>query len=152
MKRSLLTILAPLAALAASPAALAGAPSDEALRAGRVEELNLMLNSVALRCNTIGINLQPQYERFSASQQTALARAQDALNRHFDVQSARDLHADFDRFHIRILNFYGTGRTDAQSCDAFAQLMDRLADADGNGALLGQIAEIMVPDPMFESR
>ena len=150
MKRLALSFVAAIAVCTSSVSAGASTPTNEALRAGRVEELTLMLNAVALRCNTIGINLQSQYERFTERQRPALVRAQEALKQHFEVKTNKDLHADFDRFHIRILNFYGTGRTDQQSCNAFAKLMDTLAEADANGDLLTKVAEIMVPEPLIE--
>jgi hypothetical protein len=138
--------------LATAPVcAEAKTPTPEARNAGQVQELALMLNSVALRCKTIGIDLQPQFASFAARQKPALLRAEEALKRHFGVAVAADLNGEFDRFFIKIYNFYGTGRTDQQSCGSFGKLMDTLAQADADGGLLTKIAEIMVPEPILDS-
>lgn len=135
--------------LGAMPAA-ARVATPEVLEAARLRELHLMLNSANLRCKMIGINLQPGFDSFSARQAAPLSRAETALKQYFDVQSEKDLRAGYDRFHIKILNFYGTGRTDQHSCTTFANLLTMLAQADEGSPLLSQVAEIMVTRPLIE--
>ncbi len=127
----------------------AASPVADAVTAGRVQELSLLLSSLALRCNVIGINQQPDYDRFQARQKSSLTRADLTLRDYFGVRSKADLHADIDRFYIRVLNFYGTGRTDRQSCETNGEVLNLLAQGDESGTLLAAIAEIMVPDPMI---
>lgn len=144
------------ALLAGSTAALAQnqqsatMPAD-AINAARVRELQIMLNSANLRCNLIGVGLQSQFESFSTRQGPALARAVETLKQYFNVRTKADLRADYDRYQFRLLNFYGTGRTDRQSCEQFGALMTSLASADQDGVLLGKVAEIMVAEPLIET-
>ncbi len=124
--------------------------TPEAKSAARVRELYLMLNSVSLRCSSIGFNLQKDFSLFSARQTAPLARAEQALKQYFDVQTKADLRSGFDRFHIKMLNFYGTGRTDQHSCGRFGKLLVLLGKGDPDGVSLTKIAEIMVPKPMID--
>ncbi len=148
MRRFTIGLLA-ICMVAAPGAVQAATPTAEAIAAARVQELSLLLNSVALRCNVIGINLQNDYGRFLERQKSPLARAENALRVHYGVRTKADLHADIDRFRVRVLNFYGTGRTDRQSCSTNANVLNMLAQADDSGNLLTRIAEIMVPNPLF---
>lgn len=139
------------ASIAATPEAVhAKVLTAEAREAARVMELSVMFSSVALRCKTIGIDLQPDYAKFSARQKAALSRADAALKLHFDVQTKADLRARFDQFQIQVLNYYGTGQTDQPSCGMFSKLMNMLAEADEVGGLLAKIAEIMVVEPLLK--
>lgn len=143
--------LAALLTMAMLPgAAQAKVLSAEARDAARVRELHLMLSSVNMRCKMIGVNFQQGFETLSSRQQPTLERAELTLKEYFEVRSKADLRASYDRFHIRMLNFYGTGRTDQQSCGMFANLVTMLAQADESGALLGKIAGIMVEKPLIE--
>ncbi len=121
----------------------------DAINAARVQELSMLLNSVALRCNAIGINLQAEYGRFLERQKSGLTRAESTLREHYDVRTKADLHGEIDRFRVRVLNFYGTGRTDRQSCGTNANVLNMLSQADDSGVMLTRIAEVMVPSPLF---
>jgi hypothetical protein len=124
--------------------------TPEAKAAARIRELYLMLNSVSLRCNSIGFDLQKDFSLFSARQVQPLARAEATLKQYFGVQTKADLRSGFDRFHIKMLNFYGTGRTDPQSCGRFGKLLALLGNGDPDGVSLTKIAEIMVPKPLID--
>jgi hypothetical protein len=152
MKRRTLCITA-LAAMAASHAiAVDAKPAPPAMRsAAQLRELSIMFSSVALRCNRIGINIQPDFDMFAEKQKGVLARTEMSLQQHFAVRTKADLHAEIDRYQIRVLNFYGTGRTDQQICSQFSNLLKRLAEGDAEGKLLGNIATVMVPEPLLEA-
>lgn len=137
--------------LSLAPAAAAKPPTPEARDAGRVHELVVMIESVTLRCRLVGMDLLPKFRAFTARQKQGLVRAEDALKRHFGVVVKADMNREIDRFTIRTYNFYGTGRTDQQTCDSFAKLMDLLAETDAGSDLLTSIAEIMVPEPMLDT-
>ena len=138
--------------LVAAPAAVqAKTPTAEAIGAARLQELSMLLNSVSLRCNVIGINQQNDYSRFLERQKSPLSRAESALREHYGVRTKADLHGEIDRFRVRVLNYYGTGRTDQHSCSINANVLNMLAQADENGVLLTRVAEIMVPNPLFSA-
>jgi hypothetical protein len=137
--------------LSLAAAAVAQTPSSEARDASRVHELAVMLESVTLRCKLIGIDRQAKFQTFTARQKRGLTGAKEALMRHFEAVAKADMNREIDRFYIRTYNFYGTGRTDQEVCNSFAELMDILAEPDADAALLTRVAEIMVPDPMLDA-
>lgn len=146
-----LSVAAALCFASAPAIGAAKTPTPEASNAGRVHELSVMLESVMLRCNLIGINLRPSFQTFAARQQRGLFQAEEILKRHFGVVVKADMNGEIDRYYIRTYNFYGIGRTEQQACTSFGQVMEMLAEADPDGAMLSKIAEIMVPEPMLDT-
>lgn len=119
------------------------------VNAGRLIELETMFLVSSLRCRAIGVDFRDSNESFAEAYKHTFGTAQHTVMAHFDKAGA-DSRGNYQRYLTGLANFYGAGRTDAETCGGFEAINRELATAAANPDLLGMIATAMVRDPQID--
>lgn len=146
-RHGIATCLAGIALMATGSAHGSDCWDAPSVGAARISELETMLMVVSLRCRAKGFDFHDSYERFAENYKAAFSAAQVTLKTHFGASGSEAGHRAYDSYLIGIANFYGTGKTDADTCHAFKVMNEELGGAAANPDLLPVIALEMVPDP-----
>ena len=134
-----------------APASAASCWSPDAIGAARLREFEVMLMAVTMRCNRMGFNLQQSFDQFRVMQKRALEVAETKLRAHFGINAERSGRLDYDRFLTSLGNFYGTGKTDGQSCTMFQMVATELGKPSATIDHFADIAMQMIRDPKIET-
>ena len=142
------TIAAAALALAGPAGAATSSCWDSAsIGAARISELNTMLMVSSLRCRLVGVDLRPAYERVSALYGHVFQAAEAQIKAHFGGADHTDSREDYDSYVVGVANFYGSGRSDPATCQAFASVQKTLAETSANLDRLATLAMQLVRDP-----
>jgi hypothetical protein len=125
--------------------------NNDAIRAAQVRELHVMLMTVSLRCRVINPDIIANYDKFLAQQKLGIAEAETKLKAHFGFARGNEGRARFERFHTGLANFYGVGKTDAQSCAMFDVVTRELGKSNANSVTMAKLAEDIVPNPQIDA-
>lgn len=147
--RKIASSLAGLALVLASAAQASPCWEAGTVSAGRLIELETMFLVSSLRCRTIGFDFRDNYESFAEAYKDTFDTAQHTVKAHFGKGST-DGRVYYQRYLTGLANFYGTGRTDADTCHDFEALNRELANAVPNPDLLDIIAAEMVRNPQID--
>lgn len=149
--RSVGRIAAALAvAMLASPAAAAPCWAPAAIDAARVQQFEIMLMSVSLRCRLVGVDLARPFEQFRETHKIRLEAVLGALEEHYGARSSREGKRDLDHFVIQLANGFGGGRSDAASCQGFGAVLAELNATANPAEALESFAFAMVRDPFID--
>lgn len=140
---------AALAVLAAVPARAGPCWTEAALDAARVQELQVMLLGVNLRCKAAGIDIEAQHDQFLIRHAGIFAAIDQMLKAQFDDGADRRGHGEFATYMTRLGNYYGVGRTDAGTCAIFGALASDLSKDGTSAATLTAYARELVEMPRF---
>lgn len=146
---TLASCVAGLALIFAGTAHASACWDAQTVGAARISEFETMLMVSSLRCRAGGFDFHESYERFADTYKAAFGAAQLRLKAHFDAGGSDGGRLAYDRYLIGVANFYGTGKTDADTCHAFEAINRELGDAAANPDLLPMIAMEMVRDPQI---
>ena len=148
-RRRIAATLAAATLAVAGPAQAAGAPcwDSGSIGAARISELNTMLMVSSLRCRLVGVDLRPVYERVSALYGQAFQAAEAQIKAHFGGADHTDSRDDYDSYVVGVANYYGSGRSDPATCEAFASIQQTLAETSANLDRLATLAIQLVRDP-----
>ena len=147
-RQTLASCVAGLALIFAGPLHASACWDAPTVGAARISEFETMLMVSSLRCRAIGFDFHESYERFAETYKDAFGAAQLTLKAHFDAGGS-DGGREYDRYLIGVANFYGIGRTDAATCQAFEAVNKELGDGAANPDLLPMIDMEMVRDPLI---
>lgn len=141
--------LAGLALALASPAHASPCWEAGTVSAGRLIELETMFLVSSLRCRIIGFDFRDSYESFVDAYEDTFDTAQHTVKAHFG-KGGTDGPGYYQRYLTSLANFYGIGRTDADTCHAFEAINRELANAVTNPDVLNMIAAEMVRNPKID--
>ena len=127
------------AALAVPFSAQAGSHDDaEALR-----KLDIMLMVTSLRCRTTTDNFQPEYQRFSSSNLTALNAAARSLQASMAKQTGvAGAKKALDKISVGMANAYGRGHP-WLGCAELKQITQNLSSGNDAGQLATAAGELL---------
>lgn len=127
------------AALTAPISAQAGSDDDaEALR-----KLDIMLMVTSLRCRTTADNFQPEYQRFSSSNLSALNAAARSLQASMVKQAgAAGAKKALDKISVGMANAYGRGHP-WLGCAELKQITHDLSSGKDAGQLAAAASELL---------
>lgn len=147
--RKIALSLAGLALALAGTAQASPCWDNGTVSAGRLIELETMFLVSSLRCKAIGVDFRDSNESFAEAYKHTFGTAQHTVMAHFDRAGA-DGRGDYQRYLTGLANFYGAGKTDAETCHGFEALNRELGNAAANPDVLGMIAAEMVRDPQID--
>lgn len=155
MNRLIGCIAATAIGITATPApgqapASAACWTPKVVGAARIRELNLMLVAVTLRCKRYNATMADALDKLHVTQRKALDAADQVLRAHFNVDSGRPARLAYDSYLISVVNFYGTGKTTAESCRQFGDVIDALGHGAATADMLADYAMHMVRDPRIK--
>lgn len=150
LRRAVLACTA-AALIAAGPARAAACWQADTVGAARISEFNTLLMVTSLRCQRIGIDFRPTYERLVTLYSAALHGAEAKLKAHFGIDHG-DGREDYDSYAVGIANYYGGSHADPAACRAFSAIADVLTRARADIDMLATLAMQMVRDPHIGSR
>jgi hypothetical protein len=140
-----------LAMIMTVPAQAANCWTNMSVTAAQVRELHIMLLTVELRCRNINPEISASYDLFQVRHKATIFDAEEKLRAHYASDKNPTAKADFARFHTSLANFYGTGKTDANSCAMFNLVTRELAKESSDAGAMVKIAQDMVPEPRIDA-
>jgi len=138
------------AVMLAAPVAAAPCWAPAAIGAARVQQFEIMLMSVSLRCRLVGVDLAGPFERFREAHKARLESVLGVLEEHYGARSSREGKRDLDHFVIQLANGFGGGRSDAASCQGFGAVLAELNATEHPAEALETFAFAMVRDPFID--
>jgi hypothetical protein len=142
--------LAVVAMALSSPAQASTCLDAKAVDAARVVELGAMLLVSNLRCKAKGFDFHQSYEHAAEVHEAEFVSAHDTLKARFETGDATTDHTAYDRQLTAVANYYGRGKTDADTCHALELVNVELGNAPAGSDLLPMIATEMVRDPIID--
>jgi len=149
-RHTIASCIAGLALIIAGTAHASACWDARTVGAARISELETMLLLSSLRCRIIGFDFHESYDHFADTYKDVFDAAQFTLKTHFDADGSDGGRREYDRYLTGVANFYGTGRTDADTCHAFEAINTELGSAAANSDMIPMIAMEMVRDPHFD--
>lgn len=139
-------------ALVVSGSARATCIDPPMLHAARLHEFGMMMMDVSLRCNRIGVVMQPHYESMVGAHRAQFEDAARKLQHYFAPDATAEAHhgGSFDRYATLIANRYGGGNTSLDTCRVFDGIAHEVSLATDGGRMLGAVAQAMIEHPMLE--
>jgi hypothetical protein len=108
----------------------------------RLRDLQTYLMVETLRCQMIGFDLTPEYNRFLRSNRSVIGRTNDHLKAYFISASGPVFGQQaYDRFTTTLANAYGASRTNSDTCDNARSAASEAALMDNDSEGLLMIAE-----------
>jgi hypothetical protein len=138
------------AALMASPAAATPCWAPEAIDAARIQQFEVMLMSVSLRCRVTGVDLAGHFEHFRDTHKATLEHVLAVLEEHYGARRSVQGKRDLDHFVIQLANGFGGGRSDSASCQGFGAVLAELDRTANPSEGLETFAFAMVRDPFID--
>lgn len=149
-RRHVMTALAWAGLAGAATAQSAQCWDAGAVGAARISEFQIMMMDASLRCKAKGFDIRESYERFLATHRAVFAKAETSLKAHFGILPGDRKHNAYDNYLISLANYYGAGKTDAETCGQFDVVAGQLGGVRDNGDLLATVAIAMVRDPRID--
>jgi predicted RNase H-like nuclease len=120
----------------------------QTVSAAKVRDLQTMLMVAGLRCRGTASDVLAGYNRFVATNRTAIVAFNDQLKGHFRaIHGAAEGQRRYDRFTTALANAYGAGGEGTANCADMARLADDAAAARSASALIALAEERSVsPD------
>jgi hypothetical protein len=116
--------------------------SNDYIQDARVRDLQTYLMVETLRCQMIGYNITPEYNRFLRNNRTAIGVANDHLKAFFISGNGPVFGQQaYDRFTTTLANTYGSDHTDANTCASARSMATEAALMDNDEEGLLMIAE-----------
>jgi hypothetical protein len=113
--------------------------SSDHVQDARLRNLQTYLMVETLRCQIIGFDLTPEYNRFLRSNRSVIGRTNDHLKAYFISANGPVFGQQaYDRFTTTLANAYGASRTNSETCaDARSAASEAaLMDNDSEGLLM----------------
>lgn len=148
-RQTIATCVAALALVATGTAHASACWDAPSIGAARISELETMLMVTSLRCRAKGFDFHESYERFADTYKDAFGAAQTALRTHFGASGSEEGRRAYDSYLIGVANFYGIGKTDADTCHAFEAVNKELGGVAAKPGLIPLMAMEMVRDPQI---
>ena len=124
--------------------------TPEAIDAARVQEFEVMLSTVSLRCRATGHDLGEGFARFRVLHGQHLEQVLARLGEHFGADKSVAGRRALDHFLIQLANQFGLGRTDLDTCRTFDALMRELAGSGATTDMLETLALTMIREPHID--
>ena len=142
MKRSGLFAAAAVMLCAAMPAQAAmGCWNSTQVAAAKVRDLQSRLMVATLRCQAMGADVTPAYNRFVRANRATIQGANAVLLAQFRTGYGSQAQTHYDRFATALANIYGADATDDAVCADTAALAEEAAAANGDISLLVAIED-----------
>ena len=107
--------------------------------AAKVRDLQSRLMVATLRCQAMGADVTPAYNRFVRANRTTIQGANAVLLAQFRTGYGSQAQTHYDRFATALANVYGADATDHEVCADTAALAEEAAAANGD---IGQLVAI----------
>ncbi len=134
--------LAAAALVYAQPASAAMSCWDEhETAAAKIRDLQSRLMVATLRCRAIGIDVLTAYNDFVRINRSTLQEANGVIKAQFDRGYEREGQRFYDSFTTAMANQYGADATSGQVCEDTAAIAAEAVAADGDVALLVDLAD-----------
>ena len=115
-----------------------GCWNETQVAAAKVRDLQSRLMVATLRCQAMGVDVAPAYNRFVAANRATIQGANAVLWRSSAPAMARQAQVHYDRFATSLANIYGDDATDPDVCAETAALAEEAAAAEGDIAPAGR--------------
>ena len=136
-RRSALFAAAALACCAVVPAQATTACWNETeLAAAKVRDLQSRLMVAALRCQAMGVDITPAYNRFVVANREVIQGANRVIMAQFRTGFGAAGERHYDAFATALANAYGDDATDSTICAETALIAEQAAAANGDIAAL----------------
>jgi hypothetical protein len=109
--------------------------------AAKIRDLQSRLMVATLRCRAIGIDVLTVYNDFVRINRSTLQEANGVIKAQFNRGYGRDGQHFYDRFTTAMANQYGADETSGQVCEDTAAIAEEAMAADGDVALLVELAD-----------
>jgi hypothetical protein len=140
--------LAAAAMIYAQPASAAMSCWDEhETAAAKIRDLQSRLMVATLRCRAIGIDVLTAYNDFVRINRSTLQQANGVIKAQFDQGYGREGPRFYDSFTTAMANYYGGDATSGAVCEETAEIAAEAAAAQGDVALLVDLADRTGPSP-----
>lgn len=141
-----------LAAMLSASAAQANTSCWNAkdIAAARVRQFEAMMLTVGLRCARNGNNFRDKVERFFEANKSAIGEADKHLEARYGANKSKAGRVDYDQYLTSLVNHYGSGRSDPQTCQTFSALAEALSVKSSDKEMLASISIEMVRDPRID--
>ncbi len=133
LKKGGLVAMAAWAVCAAMPAQAAMTCWNETqLAAAKVRDLQSRLMVATIRCQAMGVDVTPAYNRFVVANRATIQGANRIIMAQFRSGFGGEAELHYDRFATALANAYGDDATDRTICADTAMIADEAAAAAGN--------------------
>lgn len=133
LKKGGLVAMAAWAVVAAMPAQAAMTCWNETqLAAAKVRDLQSRLMVATMRCQAMGVDVTPAYNRFVVANRATIQGANRIIMAQFRSGFGGQAELHYDRFATALANAYGDDATDRTICADTATIADEAAAAAGN--------------------
>jgi predicted RNase H-like nuclease len=127
--------------------------SVQEVSAAKVRDLQTMLMVAGLRCRGSGSDVLAGYNRFVATNRSAIVAINNQLKAHFNsAYGPAEGQRSYDRFTTALANAYGAGGSGTANCNDMVALAEDAADAGGSSARLLALAEARELQPDMPTR
>jgi hypothetical protein len=140
-KRGLFASAAILLCVSMPAEAAMGCWNETQVAAAKVRDLQSRLMVATLRCQAMGVNVSPAYNRFIAGNRATIQGANGVLLAQFRAGFGGEAQTQYDRFATSLANIYGDDATDPDVCADTAATAEEAAAANGDIARLVAIAD-----------
>ena len=121
--------------------AVMGCWNETQVAAAKVRDLQSRLMVATLRCNAMGVNVAPAYNRFVVANRGAIQGANTVIMAQFRSGYGGQEQVQYDRFTTSLANLYGDDATDRTICAEMAAVAEEAAGAQGDIRQLVTIAD-----------
>lgn len=122
--------------------------SAQTIAAAKVRDLQTMLMVAGLRCRGTGDDVLAGYNRFVASNRSAIVAVNDQLKTHFrTAYGSAEGQRRYDRFTTALANAYGAGGEGSANCADMARLAAEATAARGSSLTLASIVQARGIEP-----
>jgi hypothetical protein len=122
---------------AAMPAqATMGCWNQSQVDAAKLRDLQSRLMVATLRCQALGMDITPAYNRFVVATRSTLQDANGVILAQFQTGFGPQGQTQYDRFATALANAYGGDATDPSVCAETEAVAQQAADANGDVRLL----------------
>jgi hypothetical protein len=134
----------------AQPAAAGTACWDQQqAAAAKVRDLQSRLMVATLRCQAMGYDVSPAYNRFVRANRDTIQAANGLIKAQFVSMSGSAGERAYDSFTTALANAYGAEATNADICHATELAGEEGASAAGDVSLLMALADRLGPPPLL---
>jgi len=106
--------------------------NETQLAAAKVRDLQSRLMVASLRCQALGVDILPAYNRFVVANRETIQGANRIIMAQFRSGYGGQAQLHYDRFATALANAYGAEATDRTICADTATIADEAAAAAGN--------------------
>ena len=132
---------------AAQPASAAACWDQQHAAAAKVRDLQSRLMVATLRCQAMGYDVSPAYNRFVRANKDTIQSANGIIKAQFADSGAAGAERAYDSFTTALANAYGGDATNGGICQETEQAENDGETAAGDVSLLLALADRLGPPP-----